>query len=709
MSGSTQAWMYGLTFVALLIFAYGIWQMVHVWRMGRDWKPGNIWAGIKRMISGVMSHRKFMKERQGGSMHAWIFFGFLVLFIGTVIVAIDADFVELVLNKKLLQGNGYLVFELAMDLFGVLFIVGLATAITRRYIQRPAHIHPTTLHERKNFQKIGADGYALLSLLLIGVTGFLLEVLRIRHQVVEEGITHGPWSFVGNAFQPLVAGMATDSIVMVYRTTWWVHFALWTSILAILPWTKFKHIITSSLNLALHDPRRQSRPELSKPFDLPSMLESGETDMIVGIKTIRDFTWKDRLSFDACTNCGRCEAQCPAFVAGRPLSPRALIQDLKGEMWNDYRRGGEAQSLTENAPLHAAIQEATLWSCTTCRACVTACPVDIEHVDMIMDMRRSVVMESKLDENQQRLLVNLANAGNPYGFPAADRSDWRAKLPAGVVVPTAAEKQARGEPIDYLWWVGCSGSYDPRNQDVTRSVATIMNAAGVDFCILGNEERCNGDPARRLGEEGRFQQSVMENLVTLQQYGVKKIIAQCPHCLNTLQNEYAEFGAHFEVMHHTQLIVQLLNENLIKMHVGKGVDITYHDSCYLGRLNGIYDAPRRVLQKANGLPVLEMAQNRETGLCCGAGGGNMWFEVKEEKERINVIRAKQAVETGADIVVSACPFCLTMMNDGVSLAGSTMATKDLAEIVAEHLDWTPPEVAAASVQESTGGGGEWLG
>ncbi|HEX2066988.1 MAG TPA: heterodisulfide reductase-related iron-sulfur binding cluster, partial [Candidatus Thermoplasmatota archaeon] len=594
---------------------------------------------------------------------------------------------------------------------------------------------------------VDPDLSALVFLFLIGVTGFLLEALRLQHQVKTDGITYASWSFVGNAIGLAVQSWPPERLLAVYPFLWYLHFFLWSATLAVLPWTKLRHIVTSSLNLYFHDPRRQSRPELPTPFHLEKVLESGATDIPpVGYATIRDLTWKDRLSLDACTNCGRCEAQCPATAAGRPLSPRKLIQDLKAEMWRDARGErtarrnptasaatgvphalpmADAGAVTNTAPAHAsrplasvdgvgsALQEATLWSCTSCRACVTACPVDIEHVDLIMQMRRALVMESRLDEHQQRLLVNLTNAGNPYGFPASDRANWLAKLPDGVFVPTAAEKAARGEAFEYLWWIGCSGSYDPRNQEVTRALATLLNAAKVDFAVLGTEERCNGDPARRLGEEGRFQQSVMENLVTLRQYNVTKVIAQCPHCFNTLRNEYPEFGATLDVIHHTQLLERLLAEGRIPLKEGKPLQVTYHDSCYLMRHNGVAEAPRAVLKKANnGLPVLEMAQNREQGLCCGAGGSNMWYEVKDEKTRINVIRAKQALDTGADTVATACPFCLTMMTDGLSLTGQEgkMQARDLAEIVLDHLDWTPPAPPALpQAAAPAAGGGGWSG
>lgn len=743
MPEGTSLWMYVLTAVAVLIAIGGFYQRFRVWRMGRDWKPGDLWAGLKRFVVALATHRKFQQDKKPGTMHAWIFFGFVALFITTTIVAIDADVFELLLDSKLLDDGFYLFLEVFADTFGVVFLAGLLYAFWRRYAERPPQLHRTKPHEAGWLKWMDGDFYALLFLFGVGVTGFVMEGMRLQHQIQTDGITHASYSYVGNAVGLLFAGLGPAQLAGAYPVLWWVHFVLWTSILAILPWTKLNHIVTSSLNILLIDPKRQARPELSKPFDLQQMMESGDLDMPdVGVSTIRDFTWKDRLAFDACTNCGRCEAQCPATAAGRPLSPRKLIQDLKGQMWDDYRaerkarRGGrtgagaegasdiryEPPKVTADPGMATAIDETTLWSCTTCRACVTACPVDINHVDMIVDMRRALVNDSQLDEHQQNLLVNLTNAGNPYGFPASDRDDWTNGLPAGVKVPRASEKAAKGEPVDVIWWVGCSGSYDPRNQEVTRSIATILNAADVEFAILGPEERCNGDPARRLGEEGRFQQSVMENLEVLQQYGAKTIIAQCPHCFNTLQNEYPQFGAEWDVIHHTQLIERLVEEGKVPLKDGAKMDIAYHDSCYLGRHNDIFDAPRRVLQETNGLPVLEMAQSREEGLCCGAGGSNMWYEVKDEDERINVIRAKQAADTGATKVATACPFCLTMINDGLSLTGNdtesggTMVAQDLAEIVAEHLDWTPPEPEPeeddgedGAAGQDLGGGAMWVG
>ena len=711
----TYFWMIGLTALAVAIFGYGIWQMIHVWRMGRSWKPADWKVGLKRLVSALGTHRKFKREMlpdgkdKSGSNHSWVFFGMVVLFIGTTLAAIDMDLFELVLEAKLLEGTGYLWYEAILDLGGLVFILGLIYMILRRYRQKPDHVHGHKHVELPFLNKMDGDLYALVFLLAIGVTGFLMEGIRLQAQIARDGITYAQWSFVGH---PVGFGLSkiasVETLVGFYPMLWWIHFALWSSVLAILPWTKLKHIVSSSLNIFFHDPEREARASLSKPFDLAEIMESGDYDAMgqVGYTTIRDLTWKDRLALDACTNCGRCESQCPANAAGRPLSPRKLIQDMKEVMWEDYR-AGKAHSgdeeyvpmrLVENGDVKIALDEATLWSCTTCRACMTECPVDIHHVDLIAEMRRGLVMESKVDEHQGKLIMNLTNAKNPYGFPMADRADWTNGLPDGVEVPLASAKAASGQSFEYLWWVGCVGSYDHRNQQVTQDIAKIFNAAGLDFAILGTEEQCNGDPARRLGEEGLFQQAVMENMMILENYGVKKIVAQCPHCFNTFANEYPEFGAKFEVIHHTQLIEQLIEEGRLPLRNNAEMTVTYHDSCYLGRHNDIFDAPRRVLQ-ANGLPVLEMAQSGDQGLCCGAGGSNMWYEVKEESERINVIRAKQAADTGAEAVVSNCPFCLTMLKDGLTLTGNAveeggrMVAQDLAEIVAANLDVAGPPVA----------------
>lgn len=713
----TALWMYILSGIAFAIFAYGFYQMIRVWRMGTPWKPRGFKESFQHMVTSIATHRKFMREEKAGTMHAWIFYGFMALLFTTTVVAIDADVLGLVFKTQLLRNAWYLGLELFADIFGVLFMVGLVVAIWRRYRERPDFLHRTGTPEAPWLKWMDPDTHLLVFLFLIGLTGFTMEGLRIRHQMLEFGIDYGGWSFVGYAIGLLFEKMTMAQIATVYQPLWWVHFALWTSVLAILPWTKLKHAFTSTLNVFFFDPERQGRADLSKPFDLPAMMESGDMELpVVGVSTIREFTWKDRLSFDACTNCGRCEAQCPAHKAGRPLSPRKLIQDLKAHMWEDYySKSEEAPKIWEADGVRDQIEEAVFWSCTTCRACMTECPVDINHVDHIVDVRRAMVNESKLDTHQQNLLVNLTNAGNPYGFPAADRDAWTASLAPGIEVPRAMELVASGQEFEYLWFVGCTGSYDPRNQEVTKSIATILNAAGVSFAILGDQERCTGDSARRLGEEGRFQQSVMENMMLFGELGVKKIITQCPHCFNTLANEYPEFGAEWEVIHHTQLIEQLIEAKQLPLQEGQQMAVTYHDSCYLGRHNGIFDAPRKVIEETNGLPVLEMAQSGDQGLCCGAGGANMWYEV-EQKDRINVIRAKQAADTGASTVVSACPFCLTMMKDGLDLTGATeekgMVVEDLAELVVKHLDWTPPE---PEVPEDTGAGDDageemvWVG
>src|ERR1041385_2426686 len=340
MPPGTAPWMYLLTAVAVGIAVYGLYEMVKVWRMGKAWKPGDWKRGLVRFVVALGTHRKFQQERRPGTMHAWVFFGFVALFIGTAIVAVDYDVFEHLLHRKLplLFGSPYLLYEATLDAFGVVFLLGTGFLAWRRYREAPPQLHPWPRPEMPRWLRVGGDAYALTFLFLIGVTGFLLEAMRLRYQVQADGITNASWSFVGNAIGQAMRGLTPAQLLAVYPVVWWTHFALWSSVLAVLPWTKLRHIVTSSLNVFFHDPERQSRPDLPTPFNLQKVLESGAADIpAVGVATIRDFTWKDRLSFDACANCGRCEAMCPATAAGRPLSPRKLIQDLKAEMWRDYR------------------------------------------------------------------------------------------------------------------------------------------------------------------------------------------------------------------------------------------------------------------------------------------------------------------------------------------------------------------------------------
>lgn len=699
MPEGTAQLMYLLFGASLIIFGIGFWSKIQAWRRGGNevaWdQPGQ---RLRRLLHYGLFQAKTAKKRYAGPMHQLIFWGFLVLFIGTVLVLIEYDFTLALFNYQFLVGNFYLFFEFMLDLFGVLFLIGLAMAIRRRMGDSKETF------TRKPVQ----DWWILGSLTLLGIQGFLVEGLRLSIRQPE----WAGFSFVGNALASGFSVIDPGTQLGLYRFLWWFHAITLFAWVATIPYTKMQHILVSPANIFFGQvDTTVHRGELSKPFDLQQALETGDLDITMGAQKLQDFTWRQLLSLDACTECGRCTDVCPAYAAGRPLSPMKLVLDLRDEM---HRQTGRAWkgAIESNGQFHPAatkngsptpqapagnqlvdsvINNQTLWSCVTCRACMEECPVMIEHVPLIVDMRRGLVMESRLDGHQTRLLNNLANTGNAYGFPTADRANWS----QGLEVPHMKEV-GNAKDLEVLYWVGCSGSYDQRNQKVSRALVKIFKAAKVKFAILGSEERCTGDPARRLGEESRFQEMVITNAEVLKKYNVTRVVAQCPHCFNTLQNEYKKFGVHLDVVHHTQFIDELVNQGRLKLHKSIRDRIAYHDPCYLGRYNGVYEAPRRTLQLLQiGDEPVEIHRHRDKAFCCGAGGSNMWYEVKDERERISNIRYKEAKETGAKKLATGCPFCMTMFDDANRVIGEeSMQVQDVAEIVAEALDASRPDAPA---------------
>jgi Fe-S oxidoreductase len=458
------------------------------------------------------------------------------------------------------------------------------------------------------------------------------------------------------------------ALVEVYPTLWLVHSALVFSLIAYIPNSRLTHLITSPLNI-YYTPV-SVKGELSTPFDLKQMMETGNFDVQVGVTNINDFTWRQKLSFDACTLCVRCTDACPATAAGTKLSPMHLILKLKNyELSTDGNRN-----------LHGdVIDPEELWACTTCRACVQECPVLIQHVEAIYDMRRHLMAEGKVDRKKRDLITSLSTVGNPYGLSSADRMKWAEGL----------DVQLWGQEPDqeFLYWVGCAGSYDMRNQMVTRALVKILKTSGVKFGVLGNDEKCNCEVARRVGEEGRFQQAAMELIEMMTKRGVKKIVTQCPHCYNTFKNEYPKFGAKFEVLHHSQLISRLAREGKLKLKGGKGGTIAFHDPCYLGRYNDEYDAPREAIRALSTEKLVELPRHRTKSFCCGGGGGNVWYSV-EAKKKPSVIRLEEAQRVGPNILAAACPYCISMFEDAAKALGSseTMPIKDIAELVADALE-----------------------
>lgn len=653
-----------LMYVVLIFFAialfYGVYRRFRVWRAGKPegvWD--NVWVRLGRLVKNALGQRKVVKRTYPGVMHLLIYAGMVTLFIGTTIVFFDIDIFIAFFRTQILRGNFYLLFEYVLDIFGVFAVVGLLVAIYRRAVSRPA-----------NLPSSWDDVYILSILLVICVTGFIMEGLRLAIDKPE----WARFSPVGYRLALLFvrAGLVGLPGTYIYQGLWWFHAILAFAGVASIPYTKLFHLITSPLN-AFFSPLR-SPGELSTPFDLRQLMESGSFDIKVGASGIDDFSWKQRLSFDSCTVCGRCSNACPATASGTLLSPMHLILKLRDHMFDAFSKpnGGKA--------LHGGVIDSEeLWACTACRACVSECPVLIEHIDSIVEMRRHLVAEGKLDRKKRDLLTNLTNVANPYGMPPTERAKWA----EGLGVPTVQQ----GGDFEMVYWVGCAGSYDPRNQNVSRAMVKILRAGRVKFGILGNEEKCNCEVARRVGEEGRFQQGALELIEILKKYGVRKIVTQCPHCFNTFKNEYPKFGADFEVVHHSQLIAQLIRDGRLNLRKGLDRVVTFHDPCYLGRFNDVYVPPREVISSLSPKRLVEMERCRENSFCCGGGGGNFWYTV-ELKKKASVIRMEEAQKLNPDVVGAACPFCISMFEDAVNVLNVADKTvvRDVAELVAEMLE-----------------------
>jgi Fe-S oxidoreductase/nitrate reductase gamma subunit len=645
-----QFLLYALSVVAIGVFALGLWQRVALWREGRpERRLDRIPERLRFLVQHGLFQRRILTQRYPGVMHALVFWGFCVLFLGTVLATIDYDVTLRLpwdLGFKLLRGPFYLLYELSLDLFGLFFVVGLSLALYRRFVVRPARIDATP-----------AFAWLLALLLVINVTGFVLEACRLA--VVRPW--WGPWSPVGWALGQgfLALGLGEEALRVVHLGTWLFHFGVSFAFIALVPHSYFLHLITTPLNTFL---AKLDRPGALKPIE---NIEEAES---LGVSKLEEFSWKRRLDFDACTLCGRCQDVCPAHLAGTPLSPKQIIVKLRGLMHEGSGRTIHGET----------IRAAELWACTTCMACVEACPAFIDIVDTIVDLRRYLALsEGALPGTAGMSLQNMQRAGNPWGLAAADRLAWA----QGLEVPRIEE----GQEVEYLYWVGCSASYDRRNQSIARAVVKVLRAAGVSFAVMA-EERCNGDAARRLGEEYLYQTLARENLEHLRRYRFRKILAACPHCFNTLGNEYRQFGGTFEVVHHSVLIAQLLRDGRLRLTRPREELLAYHDSCYLGRYNGVFEAPRESLRAIPGLRLVEAPRSRNKGLCCGGGGGHMWMEVRG-RERVNEIRVAELLETRATTVGTACPFCLAMVDLARKVKGAEdrLQVKDIAELVAEAL------------------------
>ncbi len=500
--------------------------------------------------------------------------------------------------------------------------------------------------------------------------GFLLEALRIL-------VHPTPWvaySYVGSTLAGAIAPLVGEHPLELYQGVWGVHLVGIFASMAIILRTALEHVLFLPTNMVLQAGRDPSR--LSLPFNLSTLAEGTDFEALSsGFGHVGDLDWKRRFSLDVCVDCGRCEAACPAFAAGRPLSPRTLVQALGAEV-RALPGNGHAAS---GADLFARgiVDESTVWSCLTCGACANECPARIDQPGTIVDLRRHLVSEGRLDDRQAALLAGVERNGNPFALPSYQRGEWLAELG----VPTIAEYP----DAEYLYWIGCMAAYDPRVRAVAKAMIRILRHAGIRFAVLGDEERCTGESLRKMGEEAGFQLRAMETIALLQGYGVRRILTHCPHCLNTLAKDYPAFGGNFEVVHHSELLAELIRAGRVPQpETTVGGRVTYHDPCNLGRLAGQYDAPRQVASFAADAPLIEMERSRDRSFCCGGGGGNYWWRVPEQQP-VSDIRLQQAQATGAAVVATACPFCLAMLDEASAKVVDAPRVTDLAELVAAAL------------------------
>ena len=652
--GQTARWIaYVLMVMSFVLLVYGLKMRYGMWRLGKPVPfafTQRLWERIAYYIKSAVFHKTILRRREAypGMMHLFIFWGFLLLAIGTGLVAFEDDFFRPLFGITYLHGDFYLSFSFILDLAGLAAIVGVIMALFRRYVTRP---------ERLDNQR--DDLIALLWILVVLVTGFLVEGARIAFDRPPYEVV----SFVGWVTSSLFLGASKEGVRTIHAVIYYVHMFLSFGLIAYVVYSgRLLHIVTSSLNMLFRGVEDAPRGALTPIADF-------ETAEEFGINQIDGFTWRQIFDLDACTRCGRCQDRCPAHLSQKPLSPKKLIQDLKGE-WLRAAQGVK----NEEGLLDNVIQEEALWSCTACLSCQVNCPVSIPTFDKTIEMRRYLTMTlSRVSPELKLLYKNLQNRSDPYGMGKSQRLEWT----AGLDVKKATEEQ-----VDVLYWVGCVASLDDRNRKVAKSVSTILQKAGVSFGVLGPDEKCCGDPLRRTGNEYQYQELAQGNVEFLKELGVKKIVTACPHCYNTLKNDYPQLGGDFEVYHHTQFISELARDGKISLNPTLDGVTTYHDPCYLGRVNRVFDPPREIVDKVKNGRFVELPRNRDEGFCCGGGGGRIWME--EHHGRICHLRMDEAIGVEANTVITACPYCLIMMEDAIKdkEKSASMKALDISEVVA---------------------------
>ncbi|MDH5608394.1 MAG: heterodisulfide reductase-related iron-sulfur binding cluster [Cyclobacteriaceae bacterium] len=669
---------YVIAFSTIAIFIYGFYLRIQKYRKGRaDARLDNLFGRFMK-AAAIMGKNStvFKRDAFAGFAHWLIFWGFIILLIGTAIVAIDHDFLRLI-GVHILQGTFYLGFSLVLDVFGVFFLVGLLMMMVRR-AKKPAQLDYTRNDLKPD--QYNRKGYAtddkifLWLLFLIGLTGFLIEGVRIA----ADRPAFEVWSPVGWAIADLIDSMGmTSAANTIHLYGWWVHAVMVMFFIAYIPYSKAMHMLIDFANLMFNDDLAAKR--------LPRVDEE-RMKVGMGYNTIQDFTWKELMDFDACTKCGRCHSVCPARNAGTALSPRDLILDLRTHADRAIGSPEWFQQTFAKEPTAGkkiageVISKDVLWSCTTCMACVETCPVGIEHLTSIVNLRRALVDEGNMETMLQDTLANIGDYGNSFGQSERNRAAWTKELDFKI-------KDVRKEEAEYLWFVGDYASYDGRIQDISRRVARVLTKAGVDFGLLYEGEKNAGNDVRRVGEEGLYEMLVEDNMAVLEKSRFKKIFTTDPHSYNTIKNEYPEFGGSYEIEHYTGLLLRLIKDGTLKINKKLGYKVTYHDPCYLGRYNGEVDAPRQLME-ALGVELQDMPRCKENSFCCGAGGGRIWMDDSKMEERPSENRIKEALTLGdVPYFIVACPKDYAMFSDAVKTSGNEgkIEVKDIIHLVEEAI------------------------
>lgn len=664
---------FGIVFLgAIGFFVYSALRFLSFLKIAKpDDRTGNLSQRLRNTINIALLQSKILRNKFAGMLHLFIFWGFLVLLFVVLESIIEGFFPEFSFS---FLGPVYSILTLLQDLFGALVLVTAVFSLFRRFIGTPKRLQ-VDISSRLDASFI----LIMISLVMITMFGMSTEKILL-------GSSEG--------YRPVstfIAGFFHHGSETSYQIFFWAHIIIVLAFLNYLPYSKHFHVLSSIPNTFLSNYKIPYQGVVLKPINFED-----ESITQYGAKDIDDLTWKNLLDGYTCTECGRCTSVCPANTTGKLLNPKLIVTKIrkrteeKGTLIVDKK---ESEKEMNNILLNNFISPQELWACTTCMACVQECPVMIDHITPIIDMRRNLVMmDSDFPAEMNTVFRNLENNESPWAFGAEQRNDWIDELNEEF------EKEGKenhlkklssigsADELDVVFWSGCAGAFDKRYRNVTKSFAGLLNKAGVKFGVLGSEEKCTGDPARRLGNEFLAQTFIQQNAETLKKYNVKKVVTACPHCMHTLKNEYGKFGIDLEVTHHSEFIDKLIEDKKLIPSKEIKETVTYHDSCYLGRYNNVYESPRSSLKNIPGLSITEMQRSKDKGFCCGAGGGRMFLEETEGK-RVNIERTEEALKTGAKTIATACPFCMTMLTDGVKAKEKSeeVKVKDIAELIQESL------------------------